>query len=384
MPRGSLAKSRKTEYVRNGIRQIPSRKASKSKAQLEAKPAAGDTLTVPADASKSLGTATIYIGDCRLKLPEIPEVAAGRVDLVFADPPFNWKRGYDEWDDDMDESEYLDFTYDWIDLCVKALRPGGALWINIPDDWASEIAYYLKGRGVARTTEHGVHVRIPPATMHLENWCVWHYRFGQNAVERFINSKVHVFYFVKDAVQEQVNREQGTANGKGNPSRSPLTPPRSTGTSRTWNPSDIAELSDRAAIYGDKRTLEKKDGMPPKLRVPLDVWYGSHFSRVQGNNLERRDYHDNQLPEMYLARVIRSTSNKGDLVMDPFTGSGTTGVVARALGRNFIGTEFSAENAARALERIKRGPVRDVGAAPGSHSSAIYAPRAGREVGEMP
>ncbi len=356
MPRGPVAKPKKAEHVRNGVRQGPTRKSAKPRALVEGKPlAAGDILHVPADPSKSLGSATIHIGDCREQLPKIAEVAAGSVDLVFADPPFNWKRGYDEWDDDMDEGEYLDFTYDWIDLCVKALRPGGALWINIPDDWAAEIACFLKGRLD----------RKPSAKMHLENWCIWHYRFGQNAVERFINSKVHVFYFVKD---------ENASTPKSSRVR----------TQRTWNPEDIAELSDRAAIYGDKRTLEKKDGMPPKLRVPLDVWYGSHFSRVQGNNLERRDYHDNQLPEMYLARVIRSTSAKGDIVMDPFTGSGTTGVVARALGRNFIGTEFSAENAARAMERIKRGPIRDVCAAPGTHHSAIYAPRAGREVGEMP
>lgn len=367
MPRGSVAKPKKTEHVRNGVRQIPTRKSSKSKTQPEIK-AHGEKLFVPADPSKSLGSATIHIGDCREQLPKIPEVAAGAVDLVFADPPFNWKRGYDKWDDDMDEAEYLDFTYDWIDLCVNALRPGGALWINIPDDWAAEIAYYLKGRGVARKTESGVDVRKPPAVMHLENWCIWHYRFGQNAVERFINSKVHVFYFVKDESSPTTNNTKQSR----------------TRTDRTWNAADIAELSDRAAIYGDKRTLEKKDGMPPKLRVPLDVWYGSHFSRVQGNNLERRDYHDNQLPEMYLARVIRSTSKKGDIVMDPFTGSGTTGVVARWLDRNFIGTEFSAANATRAKERIERGPKRDIWAAPGTHHSAIYAPRAGREVGEMP
>ncbi len=366
MPRGPVAKPKKTEHVRNGIRKGPSQRAAKPKALAEGKPlAAGDVLHIPADPAQSLGSATVRIGDCREQLPKIPEVAAGTVDLVFADPPFNWKRGYDKWDDDMDEAEYLDFTFDWIDLCVRALRPGGALWINIPDDWAAEIAYYLKGRGVARTTKAGIEVRKPPATMHLENWCIWHYRFGQNAVERFINSKVHVFYFVKDEASSNTKQSR-------------------TRTERTWNAADVAELSDRAAIYGDKRTLEKKDGMPPKLRVPLDVWYGSHFSRVQGNNLERRDYHDNQLPEMYLARVIRSTSDKGDLVMDPFTGSGTTGVVARKLGRHFIGTEFSAENANRAMERIKSGPRRDVAAPPGTHHSAIYAPRAGREVGEMP
>ncbi len=308
------------------------------------------------------GQVRTYIGDCREVLPLIPEVQSGKVDLVFADPPFNWNRAYDKWEDDMKEHDYLTFTYDWIDICVRALRPGGALWINIPDDWAAEIACFLKGRLD----------RKPSATMHLENWCIWHYRFGQNAVERFINSKVHVFYFVKEVGQGQPASQQ-TSKVRSNQSHS-----------RTWHPEDVAELSDRAAIYGDARTLSKKDGMPPKLRVPLDVWYGTHFSRIQGNNAERRGYHDNQLPELYLARVIRSTSNPGDLVLDPFLGSGTTAVVARALNRNFIGTEFSEKNATSAMERINRGPERDVCAKPGTQSSALYSPRAGRNIGEMP
>jgi site-specific DNA-methyltransferase (adenine-specific) len=103
----------------------------------------------------------------------------------------------------------------------------------------------------------------------------------------------------------------------------------------------------------------------------MDVWYGQFWGRVQGNNKERRGYHDNQLPEVYLERVIRACSNEGDLVLDPFLGSGTTGVVALALKRNFIGTEFSEENAKSACERIKIGPYRVMGEARGT-SSAIF------------
>ena len=109
------------------------------------------------------------------------------------------------------------------------------------------------------------------------------------------------------------------------------------------------------------------------MRVPMDVWYGQYWGRVQGNNTERRHYHDNQLPEAYLERVVRSCSKPGDLVLDPFLGSGTTGVMAHALGRNFIGTEFSAENAQSSFERIQAGPVR-LGAALGA-CTAIHRPR---------
>jgi site-specific DNA-methyltransferase (adenine-specific) len=287
----------------------------------------------------------IVVGDCREVLPTLDPVKKGRVDLVFADPPFNWKRAYDRWDDDMPEREYLDFTYDWLDLCVRALRPGGALWVNIPDDWAAEIVCYLKGRLERKPGAH----QGKCATLSMANWCIWHYRFGQNTTDRFINSKVHTLYFLK---------QEGSKPGQ----------------QRTWNPDPILELSDRATTYFDPRTLSKNDGMPAGKRVPMDVWYGQYWGRVQGNNTERRGYHDNQLPEAYLERVILACSNEGDLVMDPFTGSGTTAVVARDYGRRYIGTEFSPENAKSAFERAKAGMVRKGKAL--HQSSAIFKPRA--------
>ena len=280
----------------------------------------------------------IQIGDCRDVLRDLPEARARGLDLIFADPPFNWNRGYDRWNDSLAENDYLAFTFDWLDGCIKALRPGGALWVNIPDDWAAEIVCYMKGRLA----------RQPAARMVMPNWCVWHYRFGQNTTDRFINSKVHALYFIKH------------------------------GGTHTWNPREVLELSDRAAIYGDRRTLSKKDGMPAGRRVPMDVWYGQYWGRVQGNSKERRHYHDNQLPEVYLERVVRACSNPGDYVLDPFLGSGTTGVAAHALGRNFIGIEFSPENAHFAKERIEAGPIR-IGSAQ-DQSTAIFKARRPRLV----
>ncbi len=331
---GTLHRQQPTAVPRYDLfmaqRRKPARGSSNGTPDGHTAPAPPPTHGVAGDA-----WARVYVGDCRGLLPRIPEAAEGKVDLVFADPPFNWKRGYDKWDDDMPEEEYLGFTHDWLDLCVKALRPGGALWVNIPDDWGAEVACYLKGRFERR----------PPATMSIVNWCIWHYRFGQNRTGQFINSKVHVFYFVKG------------------------------GGERTWNPREVLELSDRRAIYFDPRTESKRDGMPAGHRLPMDVWYGQYWGRVQGNNKERRGYHDNQLPEAYLERVIRATSNEGDLVMDPFLGSGTTGVVAHALKRRFIGTEFSAANAKSAFERMNRGPVRLLGGKGEAASTAIFEAR---------
>lgn len=247
----------------------------------------------------------VYVGDCREVLNDLPE---GSVDLIFADPPFNWDVPYGEWDDSRPRQEYIAFTHEWLDACIRVLNGHGSFWVNIPDDTAAEIVVYLKQRGLL-----------------MINWCIWHFRFGQHRVGNFIVSKVHALYFAR-------HRDN-----------------------RVWNPNAVLEPSDRAAIYDDPRTRETRQ---PGLRVPLDVWYGPNWGRIQGNNRERRRNHQNQIPEVYLERVIRACSNEGQLVLDPFLGSGTTCTVARALGRRSIGIEYSSRNAASAFERIQAGPVR--------------------------
>ena len=297
------------------------------------KPRADAPLSLDADASRA--PVRMWVGDCRRLLSHIPEVRDRAVRLVFADPPFNWNRAYDQWHDAMPDDEYLAFTRKWLDLCTDALAPNGSLWVNIPDDWAAEIVVHLKSRGLT-----------------MVNWCIWHYRFGQNTKSRFINSKVHALYFCKDPSQ------------------------------RVWNPQHILETSDRRAIYADPRTESKRDGMPPGLRVPMDVWYGTFWGRIQGNNKERRSEHDNQLPEVYLERVILACSDEGDVVLDPFIGSGTTAVVAREYNRPFVGTEFSLANAQRALERCKLGMIRR--GALHAVSSAIHPRRRGAKPAKLP
>ena len=242
-----------------------------------------------------------YIGDCRNVLRSLPE--RGQVDLIFADPPFNWSVAYEQWDDSMPREDYEDFTREWLDSCLEVLAPNGSIWVNIPDDSAAEIVMHLKQRG-----------------MHMINWCIWHFRFGQHREGGFINSKVHALYFSKDRKK------------------------------RTWNGDAVLEQSDRAAIYGDKRTMAKTKNQG--MRVPMDVWYGKYWGRIQGNNKERRPQHQNQIPEVYLERVILACSNPGDLVLDPFLGSGTTLTVARAHGRRSIGIEYSPETASSAWQRI--------------------------------
>src|SRR3954471_10876443 len=152
----------------------------------------------------------VFVGDCRDVLKPLPERSG---DLIFADPPFNWDVPYGEWDDARPREEYLAFTHAWLDGCLRVLSDNGSFWVNIPDDTAAEIVVHLKSRGLA-----------------MINWCVWHFRFGQHRSGNFIVSKGHALYFAKDR------------------------------DNRKWNPDEVLEPSDRAAVYGDQRTFNKKAG----------------------------------------------------------------------------------------------------------------------------
>lgn len=258
----------------------------------------------------------IIIGDCREVLPQLPEGAA---DCIFADPPFNLGEAYSVWRDTMPGREYREFTRQWLAATVPLLSARGSLWVNCPDEIAARVVTCLED-------EHG---------LMLADWCIWHYRFGQWTNRRFVRSHVHALHFVRDA-------------------------------NYIWNPGSVLVDSDRASKYKDARTQQTNT---PGKRVPLDVWCGEndgpYWGRVQGNSAERRTQtkgalkdHPNQLPEVYLERVILSTTNEGSLVLTPFVGSGTELTVARALGRVGLGVEIGEAEAVSAAARIESGAVR--------------------------
>lgn len=251
----------------------------------------------------------LWCADCLAILPRLPAV-----DLLFADPPFNFGVDYAEDGGAADKKpreQYLRWTKQWVTLAAKALRPGGSIFIHVPDSVAGYIYAWLEQAGLIAV-----------------NWIILHQEFGQYCESKFITSKVHLLYFVS--------------------------PPYK---ARTWNVEEVLEPSARLATYNDKRVETARfKGKRPFL----DLWTGPFLGRVQGNNEERCKGHENQLPEFYLSRVIRAASKPGDLVFDPFCGSGTTLTVAGALDRNAWGTELQSKLALSAWKRILRGPVRNV------------------------
>jgi site-specific DNA-methyltransferase (adenine-specific) len=253
-----------------------------------------------------------------------PEASA---DLIFADPPYNIGYKYDEYEDTRDDHDYVEWTCRWLDACARLLKPTGSFYVLIGDEYAAETRMHLKELERARK-------------LAFRNWVVWHYTFGQNCRIMFNRSHAHLFYCVGAAALQPWKVQE---------------PPF------TFNRLAVAVPSARQTTYGDRRAN-------PTGKLPDDTWYlrpqqadGQYFrqgedtwyfSRLCGTFRERVGWHPCQLPESLLERIVKVSSNEGDLVFDPFAGSGTTLAVAARLKRHWLGCDVSEDYARRAGERV--------------------------------
>ncbi|MFQ3550227.1 MAG: site-specific DNA-methyltransferase, partial [Armatimonadota bacterium] len=228
-------------------------------------------------------TNIIYNGDCILVLNN--EIKPNSVNLIFADPPYNLSGNGLKWEgnttggdwymvnadwDKMSPEDYLEFTQKWIYACHRVMKDNGSIYISCTYHNLAEIMMTLKNCGFK-----------------INNVIVWHKTNAMpNMTKRIFT---HSSEFVVWAV-------------KGN----------------KW----VFNYSELKAINPEKQ----KDGKEKQMR---DVW---SFPLVQGKERlkseDGRTIHPTQKPEEMLKRIIIASSNEGDLVLDPFLGSGTTAVVA--------------------------------------------------------
>ena len=259
----------------------------------------------------------IHQGDCVAGLNALPE---GVVDLAFADPPFNIGYKYDVYDDRREHEHYLDWSRQWITAVHRVLKPSGSFWLAIGDEYAAELKLMSQ--------EIGFHTR---------SWVVWYYTFGVNCVNKFTRSHAHLFYFVK-------SKDSFTFRGDAPENRIP------SARQLVYNDS---RANPKGRLPDDTWILRPQD-MADCFQAEEDTWY---FPRVAGTFKERAGFHGCQMPEQLLGRIIRSCSNEGDLVLDPFSGSATTLVTAKKLGRDFIGFELSPDYAERGAKRVEEAVV---------------------------
>ncbi|MCH2177388.1 MAG: site-specific DNA-methyltransferase [Mariniblastus sp.] len=268
-------------------------------------------------------------GDC-VKLMTC--LADESIDLAFADPPFNIGYEYDEYNDRLESEQYLDWSVEWMKQVHRVLKPTGAFWLAIGDEYAAELKVEALKLG-----------------FECRSWVIWYYTFGVHCTHKFTRSHAHLFYFVKDAKQW------------------------------TFNSGEVKVPSARQLVYNDSRAA-KGGRMPDDTWIlrpqdcldgfspDEDTWY---FPRVAGTFKERAGFHGCQMPEQLLGRIIKACSNPGETVLDPFSGSATTLAVAKKLERQFIGLELSKEYSVlgrRRLDSINEGD--DLDGSPEPNASA--------------
>jgi modification methylase len=243
----------------------------------------------------------VLVGDCVAQLATLP---AECVDLVFADPPYNLQLQSDlkrpddskvdavtdDWDKFASFKEYDDFTRAWLGACRRVMKPSATLWV---------IGSY-----------HNI-FRVGSIMQDLGFWIlndvVWR---KSNPMpnfrgRRFTNAHETMIWAARDP------------GGKG----------------YTFNYEALKAGNDDVQMRSD-------------WTLPLCTG----DERLKGG--DGKKLHPTQKPEALLARVILSASRPDDLVVDPFTGTGTTGAVATKLGRRFVGTERDPHYAKAAMKRI--------------------------------
>jgi modification methylase len=242
----------------------------------------------------------ILVGDCLTELQKIP---ANSVDLVFADPPYNLQLAgeltrpdqskvdavNDDWDKFSSFGEYDRFTKAWLAECRRALKPDGAIWV---------IGSY-------------------------------HNIFRVGATMQDLG-----FWILNDIVWRKVNP---MPNFRGR---------RFTNAHETLIWASKSAESKYRFHYDAMKMFNEDLQMRSDWTLPLCTG-GERLKNADGDKL-----HPTQKPESLLQRVMLATTNPGDLVLDPFFGTGTTGAVAKQLGRNFIGIEREQVYAKGARKRI--------------------------------
>jgi site-specific DNA-methyltransferase (adenine-specific) len=202
--------------------------------------------------------------------------------LVFADPPFNIGYDYDSITDLLSAAEFKKWCESWIAECIRLVSHDGAVVVCMGDSYVAQVKIILDGFGLT-----------------MRNWIVWHYTFGVHCEGKFGRDHTHILYYVR-------NPDNFYFNG------------------------DAVRIQSERLRIGDKRA-------DPRGRVPGDVW---SIPRLVGNAKERVG-HPCQMPVDVLDRLIQSLTEEGDIILDPFAGSGTTLASALANGRRADGVELS-------------------------------------------
>jgi site-specific DNA-methyltransferase (adenine-specific) len=245
----------------------------------------------------------LILGDALSALPRLPPASA---DLLIADPPYNMDKEFGASSGKrMSDEEYEKYTGAWLSAALPLLKREASVYICC--DWRCSSA-------VQRVLSHSLVIR---------NRITWEREKGRAASRNWKNAHEDIWFatvsedyrFDASAVRQRRRVRAPYRDGEGEP--------------KDWDEAPEGRFRDTA---------------PANLWTDLTVPFWS---------MSENTSHPAQKPEKLLAKLILASSRPGDLVLDPFLGSGTSAVVARKLGRRFVGIEMDAEHCLAALRRLE-------------------------------
>lgn len=253
---------------------------------------------------------TLYQGDSFAWLRSLEDES---VDLVFADPPYNIKKA--SWDTFESQEAYIQWSMEWIKEAARVLKPSGSMYIC----GFSEILADLKHP----TSRYFADCR----------WLIWHYKNKANLGKDWGRAHESIIHFRKSKKTKLQNIDFVRIPYGAHTLKYPSHPQAAT------------------SNFGGGAGAAKRDNWTPhpmgaKPKDVIDI-------PTTCNGMNEKTPHPTQKPEELLRKFIMASSSRGDVVIDPFSGSGTTAVVSEQLGRKWMACDLSDEYNTWAYERIE-------------------------------
>lgn len=243
------------------------------------------------------------IGDTMQVLPCLP---AHSVDLLIVDPPYNLTKDFHgNAFRKMDNAEYEAYIDSWMQLCVPLLKDTATIYVCC--DWAS--SYTIES--------------VLRKYFHVHNRITWQREKGRGALSNWKNGMEDIWFAT---VSKKYTFEVDRVKVR----RRVVAPYKQNGKPKDWEETANGKF---------------RDTYPSNFWDDISIPYWS---------MPENTAHPTQKPEKLMAKLILASSNPGDVVLDPFAGSGTTAVTAKKLGRHYIGIEHNPQYCVWAELRLER------------------------------
>ncbi len=249
---------------------------------------------------EAVGEGRFIVGDA---FKVCPTLQMANFDLLFADPPYNLTKtfGKEKFAQTSDE-RYEGWLDSWLSLCVPLMKPTASVYLC--GDWRSASAIQ----------------RVGSKYFNLRNRITWEREKGRGAKANWKNTSEDIWFFT---VSDEFTFNLDAIKQR----RRVMAPYRENGKPKDW---------DEAGKF--------RDTHPSNLWTDISVPFWS---------MPENTDHPTQKPEKLLAKIILASTNAGDLILDPFAGSGTTAVVAKKLGRRFVAIESDEQYCLLAAKRLE-------------------------------